>query len=181
MSQQKKTLEKAITIGKITIFLDRHWKCRGAQSTGNASAREQYEIESQPISRVLSRTVIHLGPASPMVSSGLPRSNADHVNGSLFGLAPSGVYLATTCYHACGALLPHPFTLTDKPKFVGGLLSAALSVGSRPPGVTWHSVLRSPDFPPARLRRASDCPADSPGQGTELRHRVQVIFRRLAA
>ena len=67
-----------------------------------------------------------------MVSSGLPRSNADHVNGSLFGLAPSGVYLATTCYHACGALLPHPFTLTDKPKFVGGLLSAALSVGSRP-------------------------------------------------
>ena len=32
---------------------------------------------------------------------------------SLFGLAPGGVYLATTCYHVRGALLPHPFTLTD--------------------------------------------------------------------
>ena len=30
---------------------------------------------------------------------------------------------------------------------LGGLLSAALSVGSRPPGVTWHPVLWSPDFP----------------------------------
>ena len=30
----------------------------------------------------------------------------------------------------------------------GGLLSAALSVGSRPPGVTWHPALWSPDFPP---------------------------------
>ena len=31
---------------------------------------------------------------------------------------------------------------------LGGLLSVALSVGSRPPGVTWHLVHRSPDFPP---------------------------------
>ena len=30
----------------------------------------------------------------------------------------------------------------------GGFLSVALSVGSRPPGVTWHSALWSPDFPP---------------------------------
>ncbi|CAD5262840.1 conserved hypothetical protein [Halomonas sp. A3H3] len=34
------------------------------------------------------------------------------------------------------------------PKGLGGLLSAALSVGSRRPGVTWHSALWSPDFPP---------------------------------
>ena len=34
----------------------------------------------------------------------------------LFGLAPSGVYLATECYHRRGALLPHPFTLTVRPK-----------------------------------------------------------------
>ena len=33
---------------------------------------------------------------------------------------------------------------------LGGLLSAALSVGSRPPGVTWRPVLWSPDFPPQR-------------------------------
>ncbi len=34
--------------------------------------------------------------------------------GFLFGLAPGGVYLATQCYHARGALLPHPFTLTAR-------------------------------------------------------------------
>ena len=56
-----------------------------------------------------------------------------------------------------GALLPHPFTLTGKPfsrrTCLGGLLSAALSVGSRPPGVTWHFALWSPDFPPPSLKR----------------------------
>lgn len=30
----------------------------------------------------------------------------------------------------------------------GGLFSVALSVGSHRPGVTWHSALWSPDFPP---------------------------------
>ena len=30
---------------------------------------------------------------------------------------------------------------------IGGLLSVALSVGSRPPGITWHPALWSPDFP----------------------------------
>jgi len=39
---------------------------------------------------------------------------------------------------------PLPPTLTG---IDGGFLSAALSVGSRPPGVTWHPALRSPDFP----------------------------------
>ncbi len=33
---------------------------------------------------------------------------------------------------------------------LGGLLSAALVVGSRRPGVTWHPALWSPDFPPFR-------------------------------
>ena len=32
----------------------------------------------------------------------------------------------------------------------GGIFSVALSVGSRPPGVTWHPALWSPDFPPPR-------------------------------
>ena len=57
-------------------------------------------------------TAIHLGCSSPNTSSSLPESRADHAIGFLFGLAPSGVYLATQCYHARGALLPHPFTLT---------------------------------------------------------------------
>ena len=30
----------------------------------------------------------------------------------------------------------------------GGLFSVALSMGSRPPGITWRPVRRSPDFPP---------------------------------
>ncbi len=43
-------------------------------------------------------------------------------------------------------------TLSPLPAFkkllkTGGLLSVALAVGSRPPGVTWHSTLWSPDFP----------------------------------
>ena len=36
---------------------------------------------------------------------------------------------------------------------IGGILSAALSVGSRPPGVTWHPALWSPDFPPPDRKR----------------------------
>ncbi len=49
---------------------------------------------------------------------------------------------------------------------IGGLLSAALVVGLRPPGVTWHSALWSPDFPPLCQypkghQQSSDYPADS--------------------
>ena len=57
----------------------------------------------------------------------------------------------------CALTAPfHPYLL----RRAGGLFSAALSVGSRPPGVTWHSALRSPDFPrPSKLCR--DCLAGS--------------------
>ena len=76
------------------------------------------------------------------------RSRLLETAASLFGLAPGGVCHAATCYHWRGALLPHRFTLTVAVAGFGGLLSVALSVGSRPPGVTWHLVRRSPDFPP---------------------------------
>jgi hypothetical protein len=81
---------------------------------------------------------------------------------SLFGLAPSGVYRAANRYRSRGALLPHLFTLAVAARGprLGGMFSVALSVGSRPPGVTWHPALWSPDFPPRRSSR-SDCPADS--------------------
>lgn len=118
--------------------------------------------ESRPVSRVLSRTVIPLGPPSLTASSNLPGSSAGHANGSLFGLAPSGVYLATNCCQSCGALLPHLFTLTGACA-LRRLFSVALSVGSRLPGVTWHSALWSPDFPPP-CKQGSDCPADSPAR-----------------
>ena len=126
--------------------------------------------QSRPISRVLSRTIIHLGYASLHTSSNLPRPNAGSTIRSLFGLAPSGVYHATTCYHARGALLPHHFNLTvptyppkESPLNLGGIFSAALSVGSRPPGVTWHYALWSPDFPPMNKFKG-DCLADSAEQ-----------------
>src|SRR5690606_1757235 len=115
--------------------------------------------ESQPVSRVLSRTVIHLRWPSLTTSSNLPGSSAGHANGSLFGLAPSGVCLATDCYQPCGALLPHLFTLTGACA-LRRLFSVALSVGSRLPGATWHSALWSPDFAPPS-QEGGDGPADS--------------------
>ena len=44
-------------------------------------------------------------------------------------------------------LSPLPVSLTDH-GHLGGLLSAALVVGLRRPGVTWHPAHWSPDFPP---------------------------------
>ena len=105
---------------------------------------------SQPISRVLSRAIIHLWPTSPQTFSSLPESNASNIMRFLFGLTPGGVYLATSCYQLRGALLPHHFTLTHRrlKSDQGGIFSVALAVSSHPPGVTWHPALRSPDFPP---------------------------------
>ena len=105
---------------------------------------------SQPISRVLSRAIIHLWPTSPQTFSSLPESNASNIMRSLFGLTPSGVYRAASCYQLRGALLPHHFTLTHRQlkSGLGGIFSVALAVSSHSPGVTWHPALWSPDFPP---------------------------------
>nr|VFK11985.1 MAG: hypothetical protein BECKLPF1236B_GA0070989_102819 [Candidatus Kentron sp. LPFa] len=140
--------------------------------------------KSRPVSRVLSRTVIHLGHVSPHASSDLPGNNAGrawlhalrHAPVPLFGLAPSGVYPATSItrgavrsYRTFSPLLaslsPSEKTIR-KVKTAGGIFSVALSVDSRPPGVTWRFALWSPDFPlygakPKRLLRYSDCPVDS--------------------
>ena len=93
----------------------------------------------------------------------------------LFGLAPDGVYQAGRVTPTAGALLPHRFTLTthpaDMPKQIrwgpfGGLLSVALSLASRPVDVIDHPALRSPDFPPAVKKTASDRPTHSQNQQT---------------
>ena len=62
---------------------------------GNLDGIGRLKVESD-ISRVLSRTVIHLGQVSPLASSNLPESSAGRTNGFLFGLAPSGVYQPRT-------------------------------------------------------------------------------------
>ena len=54
---------------------------------------------------------------------------------------PAARCALTAPFHPCR----HPMGV------LGGLFSVALSVGSRPPGVTWHLALRSPDFPPHPL------------------------------
>ena len=62
----------------------------------------------------------------------------------LFGLAPGGVYLAVDV--AIDAVRSYR-AISPLPAAAGGIFSVALSMGSRPPGVTWHLALRSPDFP----------------------------------
>jgi len=58
-----------------------------------------------------------------------------------------------------------------RPTRVGGLLSAALSVGSRPPGITWRLVLWSPDFPPlvnrSDKKAKTDTSSDNLANSTE--------------
>ncbi len=113
---------------------------------------------SQPISRVLSRAIIHLDTCRHASQATYPGTARTTHYVPLFDLAPSGVYQAASGCPLRGALLPHHFTLTNAS--AGGLFSAALSVGSRPPGVTWHSVLWSPDFPP-QTNVWRDCLANS--------------------
>ena len=120
---------------------------------------------SRPISRVLSWTIIPLGRPSPDASSSLPGSHARTRRCRLpcdFPIWPCSRW-GLPCHVRCrprGALLPHHFTLTCVAFPDGELahrryLSVALSVGSRLPGVTWHRVRRSPDFPPHLARNAA--------------------------
>src|SRR5436190_12067527 len=98
--------------------------------------------------------IICLGRPSPDASCDRPwgSGGAGHTPPPLCGLAPGGVYRAGAVTGAAGALLPHRFTLArcvpcGAP--AGGLLSVALSVGSRLLGVTQHLALWSSDFPQA--------------------------------
>ena len=126
--------------------------------------------ESRPVSRVLSRAIIPLRSTSPWTSSGLPgsargsalRTLSPESAASLFGLAPGGVCHASLVTKAAVrsyrtvSPLPSPTaacaacSVSVRRESLGGLFSVALSVGSRPPGVTWHLIRRSPDFPPPR-------------------------------
>ena len=58
-------------------------------------------------------------------------------------------------YRLRGGLLLHPFTLTRRVNWSGGLLSVALSSRFPSPGVTRRPALRSPDFPPVLSDRRS--------------------------
>ena len=132
-----------------------------AESAHSALSRLQCGSRwSRPVSRVLSRTVIPLGSPSPATSSGLPGSAGGHPLPLAWRLS----YLALLQVgFAVPSVLPRPRCALTAPFHpcrrhcwrLGGLLSVALSVGSRRPGVTWHLVHRSPDFPPHFARNAA--------------------------
>jgi hypothetical protein len=119
---------------------------------------------SQPVSRILSvrgpdghpsgaAVADDLGAVYPRTRAGRPRTSAREPEGSLFDLAPGGVYPADRIAPAAGGLLHHRFTLTTASG--GGLFSVALSRGSPRVGVTDHPALWSPDFPRTRAGRGS--------------------------
>ncbi|GMR15753.1 MAG: hypothetical protein BMS9Abin31_0042 [Gammaproteobacteria bacterium] len=110
------------------------------------------------------------GIMSPLSSSDLP---GNHVGHTLFPYLvllrvgftmPSNV--ATDAVRSYRTISTLPFSLK---RTLGGIFSVALSVGSRPPAVSWHPALWSPDFPPYSIYRI----ARLPGQ---LRVRVYSII-----
>ena len=154
-----------------------------ARSTG----REANKPSSVPALR--RRRIISLGPTSPPASCGLPGTVHDH------GRARGGPPLVPVwpcsgwglpCHRRCrrrGALLPHPFTLAcaRTARAIGGLLSVALSVALRRPGVTRHRALWSSDFPRrpaaprsslASLPRLSNMPRRGLEPPRRLRHQI---------
>ncbi len=128
-------------------------------SNGVAFRRNAPESESRPVSRVLSRTVIHLGRASPLASSDLPGGRRGPRRAALSRGSPPYLVLLRVGFTLpprlrgarCALTAPfHPYPARPRRVAPGGIFSVALSVDSRPPGVTWHPALRSPDFPPRR-------------------------------
>jgi hypothetical protein len=117
-------------------------------SRPNQNRAEDGHFSRRPIARPLQRSTRKsiAGRTSPRAR---PTARCRHSTPcSLFDLAPGGVCRARPVARPAGELLPHRFTLTARavgPR--GGLLSVALSLASRPVGVTHHRVLRSPDFP----------------------------------
>ncbi len=113
---------------------------------------------SQPISRVLSRTIIHLRRVSPHDCSDLPGNCADHTLAFPYLVLLRVGFTLPLLLPATRCALTAPFHPCRSTRDLGGMFSVALSVSSRFPGVTWHPVLRSPDFPP---HNCGDCLANS--------------------
>ena len=104
-----------------------------------------YGMAEWPVSRVLSGIVIYLEHALLHVSSDLYPEVSGQPRPSLFDLAPDGVCQARQSPVARWALTPpfHP----DPVRETGGLLSVAISCGSRQLDVIQRLALWSPDFP----------------------------------
>jgi len=104
-------------------------------------------VESQPVSRVLSRIIIHLDWKSPSSLKQPTRKRRGPRHGFPIWSCSGWGLPCRFCYHKRGALLPHHFTLTS----LGWRYTfCCTGRGLAPPDVIWHPALRSPDFPPAR-------------------------------
>ena len=135
--------------------------CKHAVSNANVAKKKPTYKPGSVVDSHSSRAYIAVRLKQPTRAQRGPRLltlPSDNSNELLFGLAPSGVYLATCVttgavrsYRTLSPLLPEG----------SGLLSAALAVGLRRPDVIWHSALWSPDFPP--LQCSGDCPVGLSG------------------
>ena len=118
---------------------------------------------SRPVSRVLSRTAIHLGAWLPIRSSNLPEGSASHAIAPYAVLLRMGFTLPFVLPRTRCALTA-PFHPCQPWTGFGGIFSVALSVASRRPVVNRHPALWSPDFPLLMLLLTlrSGCLADFP-------------------
>jgi len=133
----------------------------GRSSCRGCHARKRW---SRPVSRVLyvlrrdshsSRPDVAVWLQQPTREQRGPRYRSPIWSCSEWGL-PCRTTLTPYAVRSYRTLSPLPVPL----RAIGGLLSVALAVSSRCPGVTWHSALWSPDFPRCACARR-DCPADS--------------------
>ena len=121
---------------------------------------------SQPVSRVLSRTIIHLGCTSPYTSSSLPGDNAGHIIAPLFGLAPGGVYHAVAvASHAVRSYR----TISPLPGHLAGRYTFCCTFRRLAPPRNYlapcpcgaRTFLCRTGIDKKSIRSDSDCPADS--------------------
>ena len=109
---------------------------------------------SRPISRVLSRAIIHLESPSPATSSDLPGSPRGQRFRRPKARGYSSIWSCSRWGLPCRGMLPParcaltaPFHPYFEPSPVrSGIFSVALSVDSRPPGVTWHPAAGARTF-----------------------------------
>jgi len=139
-------------------------------STVQRARRRVSRVLSRPWPSVGAVMAIPLGRSLPSASCDPPERR----RGGPLGISGSpGMPAAPTwscsrwgfpCRRRCrrrGALLPHRFTLADRPacrRATGGVLSVALSLGSPPPGVTRHRASVEPGLSSPRAPAESGHP-----------------------
>ena len=120
------------------------------------------KVQSRPVSRVLSWTVIPLGRPSPDASSDLPEPGAGRTIGFLFGLAPGGVCHATPvasrAVRSYRTLSPLPAGRSRHRRFA----FCCTFRGLAPPRRYLAPCPPEPGLSSPFLAERSDCPADSP-------------------